>query len=128
MSACKVLVYEERFFSSPHERGTKKKFWVPMRNGTSDLRILPSDSLPVSHRDSKVNEVYLTNRFQVAVRLFSNRSKRTSKCGNTCIQDIYGLNIAWYWVFQYAHTVKPLFSVKVIPVTSLFKNPLTCYS
>ena len=26
-------------------------------------------------------EVYLTNRFHVAVRLFSNRSQMTSKCG-----------------------------------------------
>ena len=26
-------------FSSCHERGTKEKFWVPMRNSTSDLRI-----------------------------------------------------------------------------------------
>ena len=26
-------------FSSCHERGTKKKFWVPMRNRNSDLRI-----------------------------------------------------------------------------------------
>ena len=26
-------------FSSCHERGTKKKFWVPVRNRTSDLRI-----------------------------------------------------------------------------------------
>ena len=26
-------------FSSCHERGTKKKFWVPIRNRTSDLRI-----------------------------------------------------------------------------------------
>ena len=25
--------------------------------------------------------IYLTNRFQVAVRLFSNRSQMTSKCG-----------------------------------------------
>ena len=25
--------------------------------------------------------IYLTNRFQVAVRLFNNRSQRTSKCG-----------------------------------------------
>ena len=28
-----------------------------------------------------VPEVYLTNRFLAAVRLFSNRSKKTSKCG-----------------------------------------------
>ena len=27
------------------------------------------------------HSLYLTNRFQVAVRLFSNRSQRTSKCG-----------------------------------------------
>ena len=27
------------------------------------------------------NESYLTNRFHVAVRLFSNRSHMTSKCG-----------------------------------------------
>ena len=26
--------------------------------------------------------IYLTNRFHVAVRLFSNRSQLTSKCGN----------------------------------------------
>ena len=30
--------------------------------------------------------VYLTNRFHVAVRLFSNRAQRTSKCG-TNISD-----------------------------------------
>ena len=27
------------------------------------------------------SDVYLTNRFYVAVRLFSNRSQMTSKCG-----------------------------------------------
>ena len=32
---------------------------------------------------------YLTNRFQVAVRLFSNRSQRTSKCGKN-ISDTLG--------------------------------------
>ena len=36
--------------SSCHERGTKKKFWVPMRNRTSDLRIPRSNALPLSHR------------------------------------------------------------------------------
>ena len=29
-----------------------------MRNRTSDLRILCSDALPLSHRDSTVSEVY----------------------------------------------------------------------
>ena len=27
------------------------------------------------------NKKYLTNRFQIAVRLLTNRSQRTSKCG-----------------------------------------------
>ena len=45
-------------FSSCHERGTKKKFWVPMRKRTSDLRIPRSDALPLSHIDSAVSEVY----------------------------------------------------------------------
>ena len=46
------------FLSSSHERGNKKKFWVPMRIGTSNLRIPRSDALPLSHRDSAVSEVY----------------------------------------------------------------------
>ena len=29
----------------------------------------------------KLRNIYLTNRFHVAVRLFSNRSQMTSKCG-----------------------------------------------
>ena len=37
-----------------------------------DLPTTSSDALPLS---------YLTNRFHVAVRLFSNRSQMTSKCG-----------------------------------------------
>ena len=45
-------------FSSYHERGTRKKFWVPLRNRASDLRIPRSDALPLSHRDSTVSEVY----------------------------------------------------------------------
>ena len=36
----------------------KKKFWVPMRNWTSDLQIPYSDVLPLSHRDSTVSKVY----------------------------------------------------------------------
>ena len=47
---------------------------------------------------SKSKKVKLTNRFQVAVRLFSNRSQMTSKCGKNkkvahegaaeCVTDI----------------------------------------
>ena len=46
---------EERCFSSCHELGTKKKFWVPMRNWTSDLRILHCDALPLSQNRSQSN-------------------------------------------------------------------------
>ena len=35
----KLTNIEKDVFSSCHERGTRKKFWVPMRNRTSDLRI-----------------------------------------------------------------------------------------
>ena len=45
-------------FSSCHERETKEKFWVPMRNWTSDLRIPHSDALPLNHKYSTVSEVY----------------------------------------------------------------------
>ena len=48
----------ENVFSSCHEHGTKKKFWVPIRNRTLDLRIPRPDALPLSHRDSTVSEVY----------------------------------------------------------------------
>ena len=48
----------ENVFSSCHERGTKNKFWVPMRNRTWNLRIPRSDALPLSHRGSTVSEVY----------------------------------------------------------------------
>ena len=37
----KKNIVEKDGFSSCHERGTKKKFWVPMRNRTSIVRILP---------------------------------------------------------------------------------------
>ena len=43
---------------SCHEHGTNKNFWVSMRNWTSDLHILHSDALPLSHRDSTLVEAY----------------------------------------------------------------------
>ena len=43
------------FFLSCYEYGTKKKFWVPMRNWTSDLRILHCDALPLSQNRSQSN-------------------------------------------------------------------------
>ena len=48
---------KEIFFPSCHERVTKKNFWVPAGNRTSDPRISRADTLPLSHRDSSVSEV-----------------------------------------------------------------------
>ena len=50
----KTLLWEQVYVI---ERGTKKKFWVLMRNRNSDLRIPRSETLPLSHRDSTVSEV-----------------------------------------------------------------------
>ena len=46
------------FFCLVMSVGKRKKTWVPMRNWTSDLQILCSISVPLSHRDSMVGEVY----------------------------------------------------------------------
>ena len=46
---------------SCHEHGTNKNFWVSMRNWTSDLHILHSDVLPLSHRDSTLVEAYYSS-------------------------------------------------------------------
>ena len=48
----------ERCFSSYHERGTKKKFRVPVRNRTSEVRMPRTYALLPSNRDSKVSEAY----------------------------------------------------------------------
>ena len=42
--------------------------------------------------------IYLTNRFQVAMRLFSNRSQRTSKCGKN-ISDALGCALCATFLF-----------------------------
>ena len=43
-------------------------------HGKKNLLVLPCNM-------AAVQNLYLTNRFHVAVRLFSNRSQMTSKCG-----------------------------------------------
>ena len=45
-----ISVIAKVFFSSCHERGIKKEFWVSVRNRTSNLRIPRSNALPLSHR------------------------------------------------------------------------------
>ena len=38
--------------------GQEKKFWVPIRNRTSDLQIPRFDALSLSHRDSMVSKAH----------------------------------------------------------------------
>ena len=47
---------EKDIFASCHERGTKEKFWVPMRNRISDFQIPHFVALLLIHRDSTVRD------------------------------------------------------------------------
>ena len=40
--------------------------------------------------------LYKTNRFHVAVRLFSNRSQKTSKCGKNS-RNTLGYGLVWHF-------------------------------
>ena len=53
-----LVVNKERCLLSCHKLGTKKKFWVPMRNQTSGLQILYFNALPLSHREFMVSKVH----------------------------------------------------------------------
>ena len=81
---------EKDFCSSCHERGTEKKFRVPMRNRTSDLRIPRSDALITEpqrlHGEREVYyEVRMTRVLHIArisnvdSVLFVDRNKRDGK-------------------------------------------------
>ena len=50
-------------------------------NGGLSWRVRPRADTSVSSIGKKNLYIYLTNRFHVVVRLFSNRSQMTSKCG-----------------------------------------------
>ena len=76
-----------------------------MRNQTSDLQILHSDALPLSHRDSMVSEVYykvhMTHVLHIAriskyvdSIMFVDRNKRDGRFfGTSCLQALLA-NIA----------------------------------
>jgi len=49
-----------------------------------------------------VSLLYKTDRFHVAVRLFSNRSQMTSKCGKN-ISDTLGYNLMPIFVLEISH-------------------------
>ena len=66
--------------------------------------VLTYDLLEDRHIDDVINKAFLnsllykTDRFQVAVHLFSNRSQRTSKCGKN-VSDTLGC--AWCATFLF---------------------------
>ena len=66
--------------------------------------VLTYDLLEDRHIDDVIIKTFLnsllykTNRFQVAVRLFSNRSQRTSKCGKN-ISDTLGCALCATFLF-----------------------------
>ena len=77
--SCPYISVRERIFLTVNsvlkkrgKQSTVRKFWSPSSfvGLENPLRILNINSL-----------LYKTNPFQVAVRLFNNRSQMTSKCG-----------------------------------------------
>ena len=96
-----ISLLSERYFSSCHERGTKKKFLDPMRNRTSDLRIPRSDALPLSHGNSTVSEVYYEVHMTRVLRtarisnvdsvMFVNRLRKmvSFELGKEIVKDIF---------------------------------------
>ena len=53
-----ILWRKMYFWLVTSAKQTKKKFWVPLGNQTSDLWISQSDALPLSHRDSMVSKAH----------------------------------------------------------------------
>ena len=82
-------------FSSSHELGTKKKFWVPTRNRTSDLRCSTAEPqrlygerghiTRVLHtaRISNVDSVTFVNRIREIVS-FELGKKNSERCFSSC--------------------------------------------
>ena len=98
------ILFRERCFFVLSWVWDKEKFWAPTRNQTSDLRILHSDTLPLSHRDSMVSEVYykvhMTHVLHTArisnvdSIMFVDRNKRDGRFfGTSCLQALLA-NIA----------------------------------
>ena len=63
--------------------GPKNVLEVVISKLSKDTEALISSLMSLKEKMSKPDSfaVYLTNRFHVAVRMFSNRSQITSKCG-----------------------------------------------
>ena len=81
------------------------------------------------------NNIQLTNRFHVAVRLFSNRSQMTSKCGkNKKLSGILGdsrvcqwcsyhsstSSVIYYWTDARQHLIYLFYIARKQPTTEIF--------
>ena len=87
----KQILCEKDFFSSCHERGTKKQFWVSMRNRTSDLRIPHSDALTPKPQRLHGERSLLRNSYDTRPAYCSDQSCRKR---NVTLMLCYAFDIA----------------------------------
>ena len=94
------------------KRNKKIRFLTSVNFGNTFytyLRIKTTDTTQIRR------VIYLTNRFHVAVRLFSNRSQMTSKCGKNkevvrlvchlCFYHILTSSVIYYWTDPRQHEI-----------------------
>ena len=72
------------------EEEKKSRFFVENDLNSSSLSRAPLN------KTQNLSLLYKTNRFHVAVRLFSNRSQKTSKCGKN-ISDTLGYRLVCHF-------------------------------
>ena len=110
------------FFSSCQERGTKKEFWVPMRNWTSDLRI-PREKYRKYPRASSrmtIHPMLLEELQQIIVSLskyfFNQPQDKTRKKSCHCELIIASLWLGWRSLRTFATGTyrRPITSLKVL--------------
>ena len=106
----------ERYFFPPcHERGTKKKFWVSMRNRTSHLRIPRFDAL-ITEPQGLHSERGLLRSSHISLPLFCcglNKEQRFKKNASFC------------FVFQVTYITLP--PVLVCPTSELIRVALPVF-
>ena len=72
--------------------------------------------------------LYKTNRFQVAVHLFSNRSQRTSKCGKNISDTLGCASCATFLFLPHFHVICDLLLNRRTTTWNLFVNCIMSYS
>ena len=104
----------ERYFFPPcHERGTKKNFWVSMRNRTSHLRIPRFDAL-ITEPQRLHSERGLLRSSHISLPLFCcglNKEQRFKKNASFCfvVQVTYWLPFLQSWSSLHLSLLELLF-------------------